>query len=168
MVKRKGFTLIEIIVVVGVLIIIMTVGVTSFLNVLRSSTKSNTATLVKQNGDHALSIMSRMIRNARELVTYDEVEGKELTIKNPDGQQTTFSCRDEELDIASNGASLIESGVKIVDCSYVFDIQRSDTGLKPDVVIIVFTLEQTGDGLRSEEQVSIGFKTTVVLRNIRD
>lgn len=166
MVNKKGFTLIEILVVIGILAIIVVVGSTSFFNLLKGSTKTRTANLVKQNGNYALEVMGRMIRNARGISAYDEVEGKEITIENPDGFVTTFTCRDDESDIASNGASLISSEVKVKSCASVFDVVRGETGLQPDVVTINFTLSQAQEDVRPEEEVSIVFKTTVVLRNI--
>ena len=167
MVKKRGFTLIEILVVVGILAIIVVVGTTSFFNLLKGSTKTRTANMVKQNGDYAMGVMTRMIRNAREIVLDPGEECtsgmKEIEISNPDGGFTTFSCIDSP--ISSNSASLISNQVKVANGKCSLDCQHTSI-IEPDVVTINFTLSQAQEDVRPEEAVSIVFKTTVVLRNI--
>lgn len=161
MVTKKGFTLIEILVVISVLAIIMVIGSSSFFNLLKGSTKTRTANLVKQNGDYALAVMERMIRNAQDIDAANCTLGMdEITIVNPDGKSTVFSCIDNP--ISSNSAKLISDQVIVDDC--LFDCQ--DGGyFDPDVVTIDFTLS-TGDPTQPEEYTTVNFKTTVVLRNI--
>jgi len=162
--KKTGYTLIEIIIVVGILGIIAVVGSAMFFSILKSSTKTKTLHLVKQNGDYALSVMVRMIRNARELVspTEDSVTSS-ITIKNPDGGTTIFAC-DSSL-ITSNSASLISSEVKVSDCSNVFEVKVGKRGIKPAEVKINFSLTPAQEGTRPEEKVTVDFQTGVILRN---
>ncbi|OGV89699.1 hypothetical protein A2Z41_02475 [Microgenomates group bacterium RBG_19FT_COMBO_39_10] len=172
MVKKNGFTLIEILVVVGLFGIIAVISSASFFSLLRGSTKAKTASNVKQNGDYALGVMERMIRNARYLEKNSdstpedeqicELGMTKIKIKNPDGGSTEFSCGDDK--ISSNSADLISDEI-IVDCS--FDCQRQEDGsFKPDVVTIDFILSSGGPSARPEELALISFKTTISLRNI--
>ena len=161
MVDKKGFTLIEILVVIGLLAIIVVVGSTSFFNLLKGSTKTRVASLVKQNGDYALTVMGRMIRNGK--VIECELGMSKIEIENPDGGETEFSCEEDK--ISSNSASLISNQVKVANGNCSFDCQRTSV-FEPDVVTINFTLSQAQTDVRPEEEVSIVFKTTVVLRNI--
>lgn len=168
MVENKGFTLIEILVVVGVLAIIVTMGSSMFFSILKGSTKTKTANLVKQNGDYALEVIARMIRNAKEIDENTETPPRrcelgmsKLKIKNPDGWSTEFECSGST--ISSNSAAIISSQVKVDSCS--FDCQSGGL-LQPDVVKISFTLSQAQISVRPEEWVSINFNTTVSLRNI--
>jgi len=165
----KGFTLIEILVVIGVLAIIVVVGSMSFFNLLKGSMKTRTISLVKQNGDYALAIMERMIRKG-EIIENTEAPPREcesgmskLKISNPDGRETEFSCEGDT--ISSNSASLISNQVKVANGNCSFNCQRTSI-FEPDVVTINFTLSQAQTGVRPEEEASIVFKTTVVLRNI--
>ncbi len=162
--RKTGYTLIEIIIVVGILGIIATVGSVMFFSILKSSTKTKIFHLVKQDGDYALSVMVRMIRNARELVspTEDSVTSS-ITIKNPDGRTTTFAC-DSYL-ITSNSASLISSGVKVSDCNNIFDVKVGEPGIKPAEIKINFSLTPAEEGARPEEKVEVDFQTGVILRN---
>lgn len=158
--QRGGFTLIEILVVVGILGIIAVVGSNMFFSILRGSTKTKILQLVKQNGDYAISVMGRMIRNAKSV----SGGGGSVTIINPDEMSTTFSCSDNT--IASNSASLISSEVEVANCSNVFTmLDIGEAGVRPAVVKINFSLSQAGTPARPEEQASIDFQTTVSLRN---
>ena len=162
--RRSGFTLIEIIVVVGILGIIMIMGSNLFFSILRGSTKTKILQLVKQNGDYAISVMERMIRNARSV----NGGGNSITITNPDGRTTAFSCSDLDgngtNEISSNSARLISNEVKVENCS-VFSITPGEVGVRPAVVTINFTLSQAAVTTRPEEQASVSFQTTVGLRN---
>ncbi|TSC54476.1 MAG: Uncharacterized protein LiPW31_78 [Microgenomates group bacterium LiPW_31] len=168
--KKSGFTLIEIIVVVGILGIIMVMGSNLFFSILRGSTKTKILQLVKQNGDYAISVMGRMIRNARSV----SGSGSAITIINPDGNTTTFNCcgtspnfliASESGSLSCENARLTNDEVKVDDCSNVFSIIAGEVGARPDVVTINFTLSQAGATTRLEEQASINFQTTISLRN---
>ncbi|HUV43035.1 MAG TPA: type II secretion system protein [Patescibacteria group bacterium] len=166
MVKKKGFTLIEILVVVSLFGIIAVIGSGSFFSLLRGSTKSKTVSAVKQNGDYALGVMERMIRNARYLEENSNEQTCELgmtriKIKNPDGGSTEFSC--DSSTISSNSGELISGGLTLSSCA--FDC-REDGDLDPDVVAISFTLLSGASVGHPEEGAVIDFKTTISLRNI--
>ena len=164
--RKNGFTLIEIIVVVGILGIIAVIGSGAFFSILRGSTKTKTLQMVRQNGDYAISVMERMIRNARVLIspTTDSTVTS-ITIKNPDGGETTFSCEGNPATIASNGASLLSNEVNVNDCNDIFEVTVGQVGIKPAVIKINFNLTQAGTAIRPEEQALINFQTTVTLRN---
>jgi hypothetical protein len=122
--------------------------------------------LVKQNGDYTISVMERMIRNARSV----SGGGSSITITNPDGRTTAFSCSDLDgngtNEISSNSARLISNEVKVSsNCSAVFSVTAGEIGVKPAVVTINFTLSQAAITTRPEEQASVSFQTTVGLRN---
>lgn len=162
--KKNGFTLVEIMIVIGILGIIVVIGSGAFFSILRGSTKVRTLQLVKQNGDYAISVMERMIRNARAIIdpsTSSTVPS--IKIKNPDGETTTFSCELDSATIASNGASLLSSEVEVKDCS--FNVTLGQSGIKPAVVEINFTLAKAGGTNKPEEQAEVNFHTIVTLRN---
>lgn len=164
--KKSGFTLIEIMIVVGILGIIAVVGSGVFFSILRGSTKTKTLQMVKQNGGYAISVMERMIRNARALTspTADSTVSS-ITIKNPDSGQTTFSCEGTPAKIASNGAFLLSNEVKVSNCNNIFEVKVGQPGIRPAVVKINFKLSPAGTPSRPEEQAEVNFQTTVTLRN---
>lgn len=163
--KTKGFTLIEILVVISILAIIVAIGSMSFFGLLKGSRKSKTMTLVKQNGNYALGVMAKMVRNAREVTSICGGSDDSITILNPDGNETTFDCGSET--ISSNSANIVSDQVRIDPGSCSFDCQSGGL-VYPDVVTISFTLKQAGDPTRPEEQASIDFETRVTLRNVGD
>lgn len=166
--KKSGFTLIEIIVIVGILGFIAVIGSNMFFSILKGSTKTRVLAEVKQNGSYAINVMERLIRNAKSLENWDG-GGEWIEIRDPDDYPTIFSCEDSDgdgfYDIASNSASLTSDKVEVVDCASVFNVVEGEAGIRPDAVTINFTLKQAGTVARPEEEASVNFKTTVTLRN---
>lgn len=156
---RKGFTLVEILVVTLILGTIAVIGSNMFFTILRGSSKTSILAEVNQNGSYALNVMERMIRNAKSLESHS---GSSITILNPDENTTTFLCSNQK--IASNGASLISDKVAVDNC-VIFSVVEGEAEIRPDVVTIDFTLTQAGTAFRPEERASVNFKTTVTLRN---
>lgn len=89
--QNYGFTLIEILVVFGILALIG--GLTSdlFASVLKGAIKANTVNEIKQNGNYALHYIERVVRNSNyvysdseNLVVSDKVSGEciKFTIKD--------------------------------------------------------------------------------------
>lgn len=165
-VKKTGFTLIEMLIVVGVLGIIAIIGTGTFFTLLKSSAKTKVLAEVKQNGSYALGVMERMIRNARSIVINSDTQICEtgmlkIKIENPDGAETEFACEADK--ISSNSASLTSDKVVPSGCS--FDCEAGEAGVKPDKVTIDFSLSQAGTDVRVEEEAMLDFHTTVILRN---
>lgn len=172
MAKRKkqtpGFTLIEIVVVIGVLGIIAIFGASLFFTILRGSAKTRILSEVKQNGNFAIGVMGKMIRNAKKVEGVEDYTGDSVTIVNPDNGVTVFSCENigDEPKLASNGASLVtQDKVQVDDCTGVFSVAFGEAGINPDKVTIDFVLLQSGTTTRVEEQARINFRTKVTLRN---
>ena len=168
--RNKGFTLIEILVVVGILGIIAVVASNVFFTTLRSSGKTKVLTIVKENGDYALSVMERLIRDSQEVVTNSDgqycINGmNKIKVKRIDGTEIEFACEEEGTvngRIASNSARLTSNEVKVNSCS--FDCEAKGQ-FYPKTVIINFTLSQSTVTTRPEEQASVNFQTTVSVRN---
>lgn len=150
--KKNGFTLIEILVVIGIFGILAFIGSNMFFTILKSSAKTRVLAEVKQNGNYALSVMERMVRNARNA----ECVSGGVLITNPDRDTTNFFC--DGAKIASNsGVYLTSDKVSASNCN--FSCQETT----PEVVTISFTLSQAV-GVRVEEIAEIEFRSTVSLR----
>jgi prepilin-type N-terminal cleavage/methylation domain-containing protein len=168
--KNKGFTLVEILVSIGLLAIVATVGSNMFFTTFRSSAKTKALTTVKQNGDYALSIMERTIRGAEEVIENSdgdicEQSMNKVKLKNLDGSEIEFACLDEGTAtgyIASDSSRLVSTEVKLDACSFGCS---SEGEFYPQAVNIDFTLSQAADEVRLEERASAEFETTVTTRN---
>lgn len=63
-VKQNGFTLIELLVAIGLSVMLVTAASGLFFSTLRSDSKKNFVSSLKDNGDYALSQMEFLLRNA--------------------------------------------------------------------------------------------------------
>lgn len=153
-----GFTLIEVLMVVFLLGIVVVIGSNLFFSILRGASKAEIEKEVKQNGDYAMNVIGRMVRNAQNC---SEVSGV-LTVTNPDGQTTDFFCQPsgDITRIASNaGVFLTSDKVTATNCTFSCDSTKT-----PPIVNISFDLSQKGTDLRPEEKAQVHFQTTVGLR----
>lgn len=174
--KHQGFTLIEVLMVVFLLGIVVVIGSNLFFSILKGASKAEITKEVKQNGDYAMNVMERMMRNAQEIVQNSDGQictptMNKIKITNPDGNRTEFKCilQDEVTKIASSSASgtgnLTGKNVTLgTSCSAASLSFSCDSSKNPPVVNISFDLSQKGTGLRPEEKAQIHFQTTVGLR----
>jgi len=178
--QNFGFTLIEILVVVGILGIITVVSSTMFFTVFKGSGKTKALTKVKENGDYALSVMERLIRDSQEVITNSDNKVCEsgmnkIKLKRIDGTLIEFACLEEGTAngrIASNSARLTSDEVKLDSCSFDCGCPAAypnctSEGAKffPKTVTIKFTLSQVAATVRPEEQAIVNFQITVNTRN---
>lgn len=135
----------------------------------RTSKKSESLVVLKQNGNAAMSQMVNSIRYAQSLddpiSCVTPVTQSEITITSAfDGGQTTFSCPNNTSDaIASNGAALLDTGVvEISTCSFVC----SQTTLNdPPTITIQYYLDMIDTTTANDKRAGISFQTAVTLRN---
>lgn len=171
--NSKGFTLIEILVVISILGLIMVVGTNMFIQVLKNNVKTEAIKDVKQNGDYAIMVMERMIRNAQNI---RGCSSSVITIDNPDGRQTTFECLDGAIASRSGALSgkLTSSKVTLSSALPPASVCNSstlaftcDSTFQPPTVTVGFTLTKVGENLRAEEQSSLIFNQSISLRTYK-
>ncbi|OGG23680.1 hypothetical protein A3A79_00530 [Candidatus Gottesmanbacteria bacterium RIFCSPLOWO2_01_FULL_43_11b] len=170
----RGFTLIEILVSVGIIAIVGSVIAQSFFSMVRTNIKTNLLTTVKQNGDFSLSVMSRMIRNASSVTTTCSSGGtttSSLSLLNTDGNSTTFDCQMDGTiaRIASTSATrteyLTNQNVTLgSSCTNALTFICTDIAEEKKEIQILFTLSQLGTPEAQFEKASTQFQTTVVTR----
>lgn len=180
----KGFTLVELMVVITILATIGAVVLNTVLITLRTSIKTNTINEVRQVGTYTISQLSKTIRNAKSFqgVSTDgtnfrtncvsssisPVAYEAVKITTFDGNDVVFSCAGNT--IASDGASLINTAsVQVASCTF-YCAQRTilDTPtIGIDISLTQFT--PTGTHVLNENTASasaIPFQTTVLIRNV--
>lgn len=74
--QPNGFTLIELLVAIGLSVMLVTAASGLFFSTLRSDSKKNYVTDLKDNGDYALSQMEFLLRNA---VTLEKLNASDIT-----------------------------------------------------------------------------------------
>ncbi len=179
---QKGFTLIELTIVMGIFIVIGTIIVTILNSTFQGNTKARVTNDMSQNGNYALSIITNLLLNSQRFdgivvtspaCTPSESEtccsatgttGKSITVTGLDGGTTTLTCQDSGANplvfkISSNSASLIDVNQVVVSpgsCS--FTCTQVDE-YSPPRIDIAFTLRNTSGN------TSANFRTSVSLRN---
>lgn len=171
---EKGFTLVELLVSMIILITVGTIMVSILVSSLRTGNKSQAINDVRQNGNYAITQMSKTISYAKifngiststdgtNLVTACDgsTSYKYIQITSFDNSVTSFSCGDSA--ILSNGSPLTGSGVSLKANSCSFICTKTASG--PPIIDIKFTLQEGVNSL-IENQSFIPFETSVTLRN---
>lgn len=182
----SGFTLIELVVVIGVLAIVTAIAGDIIVSTFRSYNKSDTVNRLEQNGNYALNLMAQRLRNAREVTGVSSCGAglfKELNITTHAGgheaftllgsvggngyigyDQTGFTDGTALTDYGGNDAvDVLYDTLHCGEAGYSwFKVDTSDSSV---VVTIQLHLRQSVDlPSRQDYQASTTLKTSVVVR----
>jgi len=182
-----GYTLVELLAVMVVLLAVGTIIASILVSSLRSGNKSTTTNDIRQTGNNAIAQMSKMIAYAQSFNSITDSTGvphrdcvppevgpttpipspltySSVTITSFDGGVTTFACDDTNKTIASGSAVLIPSSMIASVC--YFTCEQASIGSSP-IIDINLTLKENPNGhtLFPEAQSVINFQTSVSLRN---
>ena len=166
--SRSGFTLLELLVVIGIISLLGVITADIFSNVTRSYNKAEIINRIQRSGNTVLAQMTEEIRNARRVVfPTPGSSGSSLTIKDFSGNSAIFSFVPPDADdngfVSRNGVLISDddfsNGVNVT--SLFFNVL--DTG--PVVIGITISLEQPlGAPGRIDFQAKTDLTTTVSLR----
>lgn len=187
---QRGYTLIELLAVISIVVVVGVIVAGILISSLRGGSKSNVLDNVRQNGDDAITQMSKMIIYAQSFngistdkITFTNnciqtippspspspspVQYKYIKITAFDGGTTVFGCN-SPIDIppntiASNASSLIDTSSVSVSSCY-FTCSQTNFGQAPTIGIN-FTLSQNTSSSFAEKQATIPFQTSVTIRN---
>lgn len=177
---QEGFTLIELLVASAIIITATTVVVAILASSFRGVNKATFSEEVRQNGNSAISRMSRMLQFAESFQGASQtgnppysdcVSGAGLSyrsIKIKSSNQTKIlSCGGLDLSIidSSGTSSLIDtSKVNVVANSCRFTCQQASSGDTP-IIGINFDLTEANSSV-PDKTATIKFSTTVKMRNL--
>ena len=156
--SNKAFTLIELLVVIAIFLAVSVVAGQTLFSSLRGSDKTTTLDQVRQNGNYAMNVMTKTIRNAKSASCPNATSVK---IVAQDNSETTFACG---TNITSNGLNLLNPDATTVaanTCSFTC-VQAAG---QPTTVQIKFTLNEAGTTSFIEKKATVPFETSVTLRN---
>jgi type II secretory pathway pseudopilin PulG len=189
---QRGFTLIELLVTIGVLMVVGVIISAILYSSLRGAASVVSITSVRQNGNYAITQMTKMLRYTQRFdgvstsqagiyscdnqpgamtPTPIPMEYKFLKITGFDNQETIFACGDstDSNTIASISANqtiyLINTSEVVTNGACHFTCTTNSNGTP--TVGIEFTLNQAQakEGF-FENQASILFKTSITPRNL--
>jgi len=191
----NGYTLIELLAVMLILIVIGTIIASIFVSSLRGSNKSTTTNDIRQSGSYAISQMSKMVAYAKKfdglsddnsswhtncVPTLDKDGNPNPPTKynyikivsfDPGEPTTTFSCTTVTVNGTDYGVLSSNSAVLIpdtMDASTCYFTCNQTNILSPVTININLTLQKrhaASTTLLPESQTVASFDTSVTLRN---
>lgn len=157
----KGYSLIEVLLAVTLIAVIM-IAATQFLFTTLSGTGKATAlAVIKQNGDHAVGVIDRRIRDAQSV---DCPTADSLLLTYTSATDTTFSITAFRVTLTTVSGDAYLTSSRIVSENFTCLIISGIEGV-PDVVQVTFQLRLGNPGSdRPEEVVVEQFETRTSLR----
>ena len=171
--RERGFTLVELLVGMAILIVVATIGGDLIFNVIRSYNKANILAEIEQNGNHTMSIMEQQIRNAASVDPFASPSSS-ITLHTHQEKDITFSQVTVAGSSCNNGAIMRNSGsgdTPITNTNEINGVNVSELTFTSDgggnMITIKMVLEEAcGAPTRREFQVNpVTLTTTVVLRS---
>lgn len=172
--QQKGFTMIELIIVLAILGILMPAGFAMFMANLRAQTKVLILQQVKRNGDAALDTMESLIKIQGQ--SLEEADGTavcdtsgssysgDVYFVDPDGQRFMFHQLTERIASESATTAYLTSD-RVTVSNFVLSCSRESQFTAP-LVSIAFDVQQAQMTTRAEEAATLGYQTKIRLRNL--
>lgn len=176
---KKGMTLIEVVIVLGIILVVLPLIFGLFFINLQAQSKIFILGEVKKNGDFAMSVMQNVIRNNAHAIYSDvnlttEVCSAKYSTNTPTSSNTVyFADRYKKLfyfstlsgKIASRSAAMdyFLTNTKVTPSSLAITCSRTSL-VSPPIVSVSFTVSDSS-GVRHEEKASMNFKTKIKLRS---
>jgi len=173
--RGNGFTLVELLVSIGLVLIIGTIGTSVIASILRSYNKAHIINEIEQNGNYVISLMENQIRNAAS-VSPTSGDVLLLTVTPQNGDPYDFEI---DTEITGTGASdsigVVKRGTEIItndNLTNGVDVVISGTpadashfSVDGNKVQIVLKLQQAPNAPgRVDYQAETTLQTTVVVR----
>jgi len=163
MVKKSGFSLIELIIAIGLVAILMLAISSSLLMNIISSNRIRNMTKIKQAGNYALDQIQSIIRNSKDITLCNATT---VSVINQDGTSSTITLTSNRL--ATNADIYITPANLDVDATTLFTCLPNDTTSttteKTNLIKISFTLREINIAVNKENPI-LQFETSINLRN---
>lgn len=159
--RQRGFTLVELLVVVTVFAFLGLLLTNSLFSILKSNTKSELIKEIRQNGSFALDVMTKKLTGGSNTRCYSSPS--RVVFDDVGGREITFLCGSDYIASQSAGITtqLVGQG-KFSVTSCAFSCQNVGAYRK---VTINFTLSQPGTSTRQEELARQSFSKVILVRN---
>lgn len=159
----RGYTLIEILVVIAVFGFISIVASQTIISTLRGTKKADSIARVRQNLDYAMGVMERQIRSAKAITsTCNGSVSDNISFTDQYGNAVTFSCvgvnpYGDPSSIASSSASLTGTDITISACSFV--CTPSSQATPPSVMVGITAADTTNQGTKISVTTQVTLRT---------
>lgn len=156
---RKGFTLIETLVVIAIFTTIGILSTRAIILSVQGSKKGSSSVTVRENLNYSLSVIGRLLRNANKI---SSCTSSKITYLDERDVSTSFSCVTSGGDkyIASGSANLRLTSTEVVItlCSITCNL----TSMPPSVTIDVTARDV--DTAPTKEGTQISISSNILLR----
>ncbi len=158
---KRGFTLIEVVVAMGIFAILMVGTSLLLISTLRGAKKAASQITVRSEGARIMDVLASTLRFSNSITGCSPVRGASVSATLYDGSPINFKCTvsGTDLYLASGSGRLTSTGVTVSSCSNVFVCPDSKT------ILIRFGLQKAGTSLQTEGTSRIDFDAEVRLRN---
>jgi len=165
---KKGFTLIEILVVVAVLGIIMTTVVTIMLNSFKAKNRTDITNRLEAGGSYLIMDLRRNVLNSigSEIICPVGGVGSSMLVTNRfDGQVTNIACLEAEAQVASGSFILSGSGVGVSGCNQFISCDTLPGSGEVGTINFSFDMYSMTGSSAPDSYVKRHFDNKVVVRN---
>lgn len=164
---QKGFSLIEVMVVLTIFSILAVISTQAILTTLTATGKAQSATRIRNDIDYTLSSIERNLHKATAVSVCPVSDSNKLEYVDDFGNSTSFTCvnvGEEEADsYVASGSALIRltsQSTKITSCS--FSCEPSSANIPASVTVNLSATDARKTGI---EAASISTSTQILLRN---
>ncbi len=166
--KKRGFTLIEMIVAIAVFTVVMTVTAATYLNIIDIQKKANAIRAINDNVSFAMEVMSREISQSKDFNLTNAGCSYAVTcgyfdFRDRSGNQVIYSRQNNSIKRTSSGDPdlyLTSSDVVIDNMEFRISGQQSGDGLQPMATIII----NATAGEKLKIRTSFNLQTTISQR----
>lgn len=173
--KKNGFSLLELVLVLSILGIIVPAGFSMFMASMRAQLKVSILQEVKRNGDTALSVIENLIKSRTQ--SLQQLDGTpicnssgssyalgDVYFVDPEAQRFRFHMSGNQIasDSSSIGSSFVTSP-KVAVTNFSITCEK-ETSFTPPIISIGYTVSQARETTRAEEQSTLDYLTKVRLR----
>lgn len=158
--KSRGFTLLEMIIAVGVFTVFVTIAMSGLLNLSDANKNSTNFSNLSDNIRFALEMMAKEIRTGTD---YD-LSGDILTFQNARGDTIAYELDSFQIKRSLNGgafSSLTSGDIKVEELKFVVSGALARDGLQPKILIRI-----KASVLFKNKKTEINLQTLVSSRNL--
>ncbi len=171
--SRNGYTIIELLAVMSILVVLAGIISGILYSTLRGSSKTRITTEVTQNGNYVISVLTNLISLSTSVTQIGGVDiqdctaspsGTSISLKSLEGDEYIISCSGNN--ISSGSASLINTNIVQIrtdSCRFYCNQKAADPYSIP-IVGVELVVEDKSTGL-FESKSSSFFRTSVSMRN---
>lgn len=158
--KNSGFSLFEILLVITVSVVVIVFANQALFTTLKSGTKSQVTSNIKQAASYALEIIERELRPAKQITS---CTSQSVILIDEEGVEVTISCVNvgNAGYISIDGSRLTSDTVAVSSCQFTCTTAGEAVSVDIDM-----TFTQTGgQDLRAEDKATYRQKSLIKLRN---